>query len=33
VDHLNGVLIVDRASPEDRRAALAELRESLLPSA
>lgn len=33
VDHLNGVLIIDRATPEDRRAALAELRESLLPSA
>ena len=26
------VLILDRATPEDRRAALAELRESLLPS-
>ncbi|MBL6633239.1 MAG: peptide deformylase [Thermoleophilia bacterium] len=33
VDHLDGVLILDRATPEDRRAALAELRESLLPSA
>lgn len=33
VDHLNGILIIDRATPEDRRAALAELRESLLPSA
>ena len=33
IDHLDGVLIIDRASPEDRRAALAELRESLLPSA
>lgn len=33
VDHLDGVLILDRATPEARRAALAELRESLLPSA
>ena len=33
VDHLDGVLILDRATPEDRRAALAELRESLQPSA
>ncbi len=33
VDHLDGILILDRATPEDRRAALAELRESLLPSA
>ena len=32
VDHLDGILILDRATPEDRRAALAELRESLLPS-
>lgn len=32
IDHLDGVLILDRATPEDRRAALAELRESLLPS-
>ena len=33
IDHLNGVLIIDRTTPEERRAALAELRESLLPSA
>jgi peptide deformylase len=33
VDHLDGILILDRATPEARRAALAELRESLLPSA
>ena len=33
IDHLDGVLIIDRATPEERRAALAELRESLLPSA
>ncbi len=33
VDHLDGVLILDRATPEDRRAALAELRDSLLPTA
>lgn len=33
IDHLDGILILDRATPEDRRAALAELRESLLPSA
>ena len=33
VDHLDGILILDRATPEDRRAALQELRESLLPSA
>lgn len=33
VDHLDGILILDRATPDDRRAALAELRESLLPSA
>jgi peptide deformylase len=32
IDHLDGVLILDRATPEARRAALAELRESLLPS-
>ncbi|MCX6409512.1 MAG: peptide deformylase [Actinobacteria bacterium] len=32
IDHLDGILILDRASPEDRRAALAELRDSLLPS-
>ena len=30
VDHLDGVLILDRATPEDRRAALAELRLTLL---
>ena len=33
IDHLDGILIIDRASPEDRRAALTELRESMLPSA
>lgn len=33
IDHLDGILILDRATPEARRAALAELRESLLPSA
>ena len=32
IDHLDGVLIIDRTTPEERRAALAELRESLLPS-
>lgn len=32
VDHLDGILILDRATPEARREALAELRESLLPS-
>ncbi|MBM3665422.1 MAG: peptide deformylase [Actinobacteria bacterium] len=33
IDHLDGILVLDRTTPEDRRAALAELRESLLPSA
>lgn len=33
IDHLDGILILDRATPEDRRAALAELRGSLIPSA
>lgn len=29
VDHLDGILILDRASPEQRKAALRELRESV----
>ncbi|MSO44971.1 MAG: peptide deformylase [Thermoleophilia bacterium] len=33
IDHLDGILILDRATSEDRRAALAELRESLLARA
>ncbi len=33
IDHLDGILMIDRATPDDRRAALAELRDSLLPSA
>lgn len=32
IDHLDGILILDRASVDDRRAALAELRDSLILS-